>query len=86
LVKGGMRFDLILCDLTARDEAALAFYDAVLRHDPRLAREMVFLTGGTMAPNVVSFLSALPNRRIAKPCDTQELRKLVNDSLGRRTQ
>jgi two-component system cell cycle sensor histidine kinase/response regulator CckA len=81
LIVGGMRFDLILCDLVAPGLAGTAFYDEILGRDPEQARRIVFLTGGTFAPSTVQFLSSVPNRRIAKPCDTQELRGLVTELL-----
>ena len=81
LVVGGMRFDLILCDLTAPGLAGRRLYDEVLRRDPDQARRMVFLTGGAATPQTVDFLGAVENRRIGQPSDVQELRGLVNELL-----
>jgi PAS domain S-box-containing protein len=81
LVVGGMRFDLILCDLVAPGQAGRAFYDEILRRDPEQARRMVFLTGGTLAPPMTEFLGSVPNRRVGQPSDPQELRALVNELL-----
>lgn len=82
IVSGGMRFDLILCDLTAPSLAGIAFHREIMRCDPGQGQRMVFLIGATLAPAVVEFLSSVPNRRIEKPCDTLELRRTVNDLLG----
>ncbi|HZL18587.1 MAG TPA: response regulator, partial [Polyangia bacterium] len=81
LVAGGMRFDLILCDLVAPGRAGAAFYDEILRQDPDQARRIIFLTDATVLPATVRFLSSVPNRRIGKPCDMQLLRALVNQLL-----
>jgi two-component system cell cycle sensor histidine kinase/response regulator CckA len=81
LVVGGMRFDLILCDLMASGQAGAAFYGEILRQDPEQARRMIFLTDGTVSPRMVDFLSSIPNRRIGKPCDMPLLRGLVNELL-----
>jgi two-component system cell cycle sensor histidine kinase/response regulator CckA len=81
LVVGGMRFDLILCDLMAPGGAGVTFYGEILRQDPEQARRMIFLTDGTVSPRTVDFLSSIPNRRIGKPCDMQLLRRLVNELL-----
>jgi two-component system cell cycle sensor histidine kinase/response regulator CckA len=81
LVVGGMRFDLILCDLTAPGRAGPDFYDEILRQDAEQARRMIFLADGTLPPRTVEFLSSIPNRRIEKPCDMQLLRGLVNELL-----
>ena len=82
LIAGGMRFDLILCDLTEPTTAGRNFYDEVLGRYPEQARRIVFLTGGTIAQGVSDFLSAIPNRRIGKPCDMQELRRLVTELIA----
>jgi two-component system cell cycle sensor histidine kinase/response regulator CckA len=81
LVAGGMRFDLILCDFMAPGLPGQAFYDEILRRDSEQARRVMFLTGGTFTPGMVDFLGALPNRRLGKPCDMQDLRRLVSEVL-----
>ena len=81
LVVGGMRFDLILCNLAAPGRAGKALYDELLRRSPEQARRVVFLTGGTFAPRMVDFLASIPNRRIGQPSEVRELRGLVNELL-----
>jgi CheY-like chemotaxis protein len=81
LVAGGMRFDLILCDLMAPGRAGAAFYDEILLRDPEQARRMIFLNDGTCSPQTVDFLASVPNRRLGKPCDMQLLRGMVNELL-----
>jgi hypothetical protein len=62
--------------------AGKAFYDKILARDPEQARRIVFLTGGTFASDIVDFLNSIPNRRIGKPCDTKDLRRLVNELMA----
>jgi two-component system cell cycle sensor histidine kinase/response regulator CckA len=81
LVVGGMRFDLILCNLVAPGQAGKELYDELLRRAPEQARRVIFLTGGTFAPPMVEFLASIPNRRIGQPSDVQALRGLVNELL-----
>jgi two-component system cell cycle sensor histidine kinase/response regulator CckA len=81
LVVGGMRFDLILCDLMSPGTAGAAFYDDILLQDPEQARRMIFLTDGTGSPRTADFLASVPNRRIGKPCDMQLLRGMVDELL-----
>lgn len=81
LVIGGMRFDLILCDLTSAQPSGMAFYDEIRRRDPEQARRVLFLTGGTLAPATADLLRSVENRSIGKPCDTQALRRTVNELL-----
>ena len=57
----------------------MAFYREILRRDPEQARRMIFLTGGTSPAEMVEFLSSVPNRRIEKPCDMHDLRRMVNE-------
>jgi PAS domain S-box-containing protein len=82
LVAGGMHFDLILCDLNEPGLVGKAFYDEILARDPEQARRIVFLTGGTFAADIIDFLNSLPNRRIGKPCDTNDLRRLVSELMA----
>jgi CheY-like chemotaxis protein len=82
LFVGGMRFDLILCGLSAPGLAGRAFFDEISRRDPEQARRLVFLTAGTPPAPMVDFLGSIPNRRIGQPSDMQELRGLVNELLA----
>jgi two-component system cell cycle sensor histidine kinase/response regulator CckA len=82
LITGGMRFDLILCDLPSPEVGDLFFYDEILRRDPDQARRIIFLTGGTIPPGMLEFLSSIPNRRLGKPCDMQDIRRTVNELLA----
>jgi two-component system, cell cycle sensor histidine kinase and response regulator CckA len=81
LVAGGMRFDLILCDLKEPGRAGQALYEAVRVRDPEQARRVVFLTDGRSARELVDFLASVPNRHIEMPSDVQQLRGLVIDLL-----
>jgi two-component system cell cycle sensor histidine kinase/response regulator CckA len=82
LIAGGMRFDLILCDIMAPGPAGRALYDEILRRDAEQARRMIFLTDGTLSSQMADFLASVPNRRIGQPCDARELRGLVNKMLA----
>jgi two-component system cell cycle sensor histidine kinase/response regulator CckA len=81
LITGGMRFDVIVCDLSA-GQAGRRLYEEVQRRDPRQAERMVFLTGCSSTPETAAFLASIPNRRIGQPADVKELRDLVNELLA----
>ena len=53
----------------------------VVALDPEQAERMIFLTGGAFTTSAREFLDATPNRRIDKPFDLKELRKIVNDMI-----
>ena len=48
---------------------------------PEQATRMVFLTGGAFTSEARSFLDGVPNQRIEKPFDTQQVRAIVNDRI-----
>ncbi|HEY0466298.1 MAG TPA: response regulator, partial [Polyangiaceae bacterium] len=50
LIDGGMRFDLILCDVMMPLLSGPAFHDELLRRHPDQARRTAFLTGGAVSP------------------------------------
>ncbi len=81
LITGGMRFDLILCDL-ATGQGGRMLYEEVQRRDPQQAERMVFLTSCSSTPETAAFLASVPNRRIGQPSDVKELRDLVNELLA----
>jgi len=82
LIVGGMRFDLILCDLMMPDLSGMDLYRELLRRDPEQARRVVFLSGGAFSAQAIEFLRSVPNRQVGKPYDSKELRRLVGQLLA----
>ncbi|HLU68440.1 MAG TPA: response regulator [Kofleriaceae bacterium] len=81
-IAAGERYDLILCDLMMPVMTGMDLHGALLASAPDQARRMVFLTGGAFTPAARAFLDRVPNARLEKPFDVQNLRALVNDRLG----
>ena len=81
LIVGGMRFDLVLCDMMMPHLNGMELYDEVRRSAPEQAPRMVFMDGGAYIPQMVEFLHAVPNPRIEKPFDPPELRRLIGELL-----
>ena len=81
LLVGGARYDLILCDLMMPQVTGMDVYREVASLDPGQADRIVFLTGGAFTPAAREFLDTTTNRRLEKPFDLKELRKLVNDLI-----
>jgi PAS domain S-box-containing protein len=82
LIDGGMCFDLILCDVTMPELSGVELHQRLLARHPDQARRMVFLTGGALSPEALEFTRTVPNRKVEKPFDSQQLRRLVQELLG----
>jgi len=81
LLELGTRYDVILCDLMMPQITGMELHGEVMRIDPTQAARIVFLTGGAFAPSAREFLTATTNRRIEKPFDLKEVRRLVNEMI-----
>jgi PAS domain S-box-containing protein len=81
LINRGNRFDVIICDLMMPQVTGMELHAEILRVDPTQASRIVFVTGGAFTPSAREFLDSVNNRRIEKPFDLKELRKLVNDLI-----
>ena len=74
-------FDLVLCDLMMPELAGMDLYRHVRELDAALAERFVFLTGGAFTPSAMRFLDSVPNVRIGKPFNPEDLRVFVQDFL-----
>jgi PAS domain S-box-containing protein len=80
-IRGGARYDVILCDLMMPQMTGMELHEAVVRIDTDQARRMVFMTGGAFTQSAREFIENVLNRRIEKPFDLKALRTLVNDLI-----
>lgn len=78
LLRGGAIFDVILSDLMMPDVSGMDFYNCVLQTRPELAGRIVFITGGAFTALADEFLESVPNERLDKPFDIQEVKALVS--------
>jgi signal transduction histidine kinase len=81
LFESGARYDVILCDLMMPQITGMELYDLVKRFDPEQADKIVFVTGGAFTASARDFLATTVNRRLDKPFDLKDLRKLVNELI-----
>ncbi|MEZ4407419.1 MAG: ATP-binding protein [Polyangiales bacterium] len=81
-VEAGERFDVILCDLMMPEVSGLDVYETLERVAPDQARRVVFLTGGAFTPRAQEFLGRVPNPRLEKPFDLDELQRLIRKVGG----
>jgi PAS domain S-box-containing protein len=75
-------FDLVVCDLMMPDMTGMDLHERLARDAPALAARTVFLTGGAFTAAARDFLERVPNLRLEKPFDPQELRDLVARALS----
>lgn len=70
-------FDVVLCDLGMRPVNGRDVYEAVAAKRPALAARFVFMTGGTFAQELNSFLNGLERPPLYKPFDWPTLRRAI---------
>ena len=73
--------DLVLCDLMMPDMTGMDLFADLSRSAPQLAERVVFMTGGVFTPRAREFLERVPNPRIEKPFDWDQLRAIVRKLL-----
>lgn len=82
LVRGGTRFDAILCDLMMPEMTGAELHAALSELAPALARRMIFITGGAFSPASQAFLDGISNPWFEKPCDLGRLRTALRAIVG----
>lgn len=77
-------FDLILSDIMMPGASGCDFYHRLASARPGEERKIIFLTGGTMMEDVLTFLGRVPNLCLEKPVDPGALRALVAERIAAR--
>ena len=77
----GERYDVVLCDLMMPEMSGMDVYAELSRVAPDQVDRMIFLTGGAFTTRAREFLEQVPNARIEKPIDFQNLRALMKNLL-----
>jgi PAS domain S-box-containing protein len=70
-------FDVVLCDLMMQKSSGMDVYGQLLKRHPRLARRVVFMTGGAYTPAARSFLARISNPCVDKPFGVADLTRVV---------
>jgi PAS domain S-box-containing protein len=78
----GATFDLVLSDLLMPEMSGMDLYRALERKDPRLARRMIFLTGGAFTPAAREFLASEPVLCVEKPFELEAFRAILARRLA----
>ena len=74
-----LRFDLIVCDMMMPECSGMDLHQWLVAEHPRLARQLIFITGGAFTPRARAYLAAVDNLRLEKPLDSANFRKIVAD-------
>ena len=80
-VQAGGRYDVIICDLMMPQMTGMELHAELARVAPEQAARIVFVTGGAFTAGARAFLDAVPNQRIEKPFESQQLRTVLNDRI-----
>ena len=75
-------FDVILCDVMMPGMTGMDLYTELARSVPEMTGRFVFMTGGAFTPRAVSFLQGVPNPKLGKPLNLDELRTLITRRAG----
>jgi PAS domain S-box-containing protein len=78
-LRGGERYDVILCDLMMPEMTGMDLFAELRSLAPDQAERVVFVTGGAFTPRAREFLERVPNARVEKPIDFQNLRLLLRN-------
>ena len=82
-LRGGERFDAILCDLLMPEVTGVELYTELRQIAPDQADCMIFLTGGAFSESSQRFLDGISNRWFEKPCNLDLLRAAVREVVVR---
>jgi CheY-like chemotaxis protein len=83
-LRGGERFDVILCDLMMPTATGMDVHTILSELDPDQASQIIFITGGAFTPRAQAFLDTVPNTRLEKPFDLTSLRAMINARVATR--
>ena len=78
-LRAGERYALILCDLMMPEMTGMDLFAELEKVAPDQASRMVFVSGGAFTPRAREFLERIPNARVEKPIDLQNLRLLLRN-------
>jgi len=76
-------FDVILCDLMMPGMTGMQFFERLRETSPGREARVVFMTGGTLLPDVQRFLGEAPNPCLEKPIPIKRLRTCIDERVRR---
>jgi signal transduction histidine kinase len=82
LLEANQPFDVVLCDLLMPQLGGIGVFQRLKAEWPRLADNLIFMTGGAFTPESREFLLRSPQPVLTKPFSADELRAVVRTLLG----
>ncbi len=77
ILSDDVNFSLIFCDLYMPEVSGMDVHRWVQKTNPGLEDRIVFMTGGAHDAVAQAFLDRLPNRRLNKPFNPEEIHQMV---------
>ncbi|MGV3711142.1 MAG: response regulator, partial [Gemmatimonas sp.] len=77
----GRGFDVVLCDIMMPGVTGIEFAEMLATRDPVLRAHTLFLTGGAVTTEAVSFLERDDVRYLSKPVATKDLVAAIENVL-----
>lgn len=74
-------FDVVFTDIVMPGMSGIDLFRRIRSEHPRLARRVVFFTGGALDRGAAAFLETVENPRFQKPVGVQQLRDIVTAVL-----
>jgi len=81
LLEQDQQFDLILCDLMMPHVSGMELHEWLSEENPRLAKQLIFVTGGAFTPRARDYLKTVDNLRLEKPFDVATFKKIVGNMI-----
>jgi len=75
----GERFEAILLDVMMPEITGMEVYERLKLLVPEQAARVIFVTGGAFTASAREFLDRVPNPRVEKPIDTNDLLALIDE-------
>ena len=75
-------FDVVLCDVMMPEATGMDVHRRLGELRPGAQLAIVFVTGGTFTEEARAFLEAIPNPRISKPFEVEDVRAAVRRALA----
>jgi two-component system response regulator GlrR len=73
----GLKFDVIVADLTLPGMDGMSFFDELREHHPSLSKRVLFVTGGSTSSRAEQFLRKTQNEVLYKPVMHERLRQAI---------
>jgi nitrogen-specific signal transduction histidine kinase/CheY-like chemotaxis protein len=79
LVRSGVDFAVIFCDLMMPGMSGVDLYEQLRAEQPGIERKFVFMTGGAFTSRAAEFLASVKNRRVDKPFSLGQVEAIARE-------